>query len=329
MSAADLVVCRAGATTLAELTAAGKPAVLIPLPTAADDHQRKNAEVLAARRRGGGDRAEGPVRRRCSRSGSPRSSPTRTGASAWQRRRGRFARPRRRARDRRSRAGTGAAVSAVERHDAADAARPQPDAVRTSWMLGRTRRVHFVGIGGIGMSGIAELLANLGYEVTGSDAQGIGRDRAARTTRRARARSGTTPHTSAPPTWSSCRRRSARTNPEMRRGAPPAHPGDSARRDARRADAAALRHRHRRRARQDHHDVDGGAGAGARRARSDRGDRRPAERLRQQRPARTRRSRWSSRRTKATVRSSSSRRRSRWSPTSTASTWTPTAAGRR
>jgi UDP-N-acetylmuramate--alanine ligase len=36
-------------------------------------------------------------------------------------------------------------------------------------MLGRTRRVHFVGIGGIGMSGIAELLANLGYEISGSD----------------------------------------------------------------------------------------------------------------------------------------------------------------
>ncbi len=35
--------------------------------------------------------------------------------------------------------------------------------------LGKTRRVHFVGIGGSGMSGIAELLANLGYEVTGSD----------------------------------------------------------------------------------------------------------------------------------------------------------------
>jgi UDP-N-acetylglucosamine--N-acetylmuramyl-(pentapeptide) pyrophosphoryl-undecaprenol N-acetylglucosamine transferase len=48
MTAADLVVCRAGATTLAELTAAGKPAVLIPLPTAADDHQRKNAEVMVA-----------------------------------------------------------------------------------------------------------------------------------------------------------------------------------------------------------------------------------------------------------------------------------------
>jgi UDP-N-acetylmuramate--alanine ligase len=36
-------------------------------------------------------------------------------------------------------------------------------------VLGKTRRVHFIGIGGIGMSGIAELLANLGYEVTGSD----------------------------------------------------------------------------------------------------------------------------------------------------------------
>jgi UDP-N-acetylglucosamine--N-acetylmuramyl-(pentapeptide) pyrophosphoryl-undecaprenol N-acetylglucosamine transferase len=47
MRAADVVICRAGATTIAELTAAGKAAVLIPLPTAADDHQRKNAEVLA------------------------------------------------------------------------------------------------------------------------------------------------------------------------------------------------------------------------------------------------------------------------------------------
>jgi UDP-N-acetylmuramate--alanine ligase len=36
-------------------------------------------------------------------------------------------------------------------------------------VLGRTRRIHFVGIGGIGMSGIAELLANLGYSVSGSD----------------------------------------------------------------------------------------------------------------------------------------------------------------
>jgi UDP-N-acetylglucosamine--N-acetylmuramyl-(pentapeptide) pyrophosphoryl-undecaprenol N-acetylglucosamine transferase len=46
LNTADLVVCRAGATTLAEMTAAGKPSILIPLPTATDDHQRKNAETL-------------------------------------------------------------------------------------------------------------------------------------------------------------------------------------------------------------------------------------------------------------------------------------------
>jgi UDP-N-acetylglucosamine--N-acetylmuramyl-(pentapeptide) pyrophosphoryl-undecaprenol N-acetylglucosamine transferase len=45
---ADVIVCRAGATTLAELTAAAKAAILVPLPTATDDHQRKNAEALAA-----------------------------------------------------------------------------------------------------------------------------------------------------------------------------------------------------------------------------------------------------------------------------------------
>jgi UDP-N-acetylglucosamine--N-acetylmuramyl-(pentapeptide) pyrophosphoryl-undecaprenol N-acetylglucosamine transferase len=45
---ADVIVCRAGATTLAEVAAAGKAAILIPLPTATDDHQRKNAEALAA-----------------------------------------------------------------------------------------------------------------------------------------------------------------------------------------------------------------------------------------------------------------------------------------
>jgi UDP-N-acetylglucosamine--N-acetylmuramyl-(pentapeptide) pyrophosphoryl-undecaprenol N-acetylglucosamine transferase len=44
---ADLIVCRGGATTLAETTAAAKPAIVIPLPTAADDHQRRNAEALA------------------------------------------------------------------------------------------------------------------------------------------------------------------------------------------------------------------------------------------------------------------------------------------
>ena len=44
--ATDLVVCRAGATTIAELTSLGKPAIFIPYPYAVDDHQRANAEIL-------------------------------------------------------------------------------------------------------------------------------------------------------------------------------------------------------------------------------------------------------------------------------------------
>jgi len=43
---ADLILCRSGASTVAEITAAGKPAVFVPFPLAADDHQRRNAEAL-------------------------------------------------------------------------------------------------------------------------------------------------------------------------------------------------------------------------------------------------------------------------------------------
>jgi UDP-N-acetylglucosamine--N-acetylmuramyl-(pentapeptide) pyrophosphoryl-undecaprenol N-acetylglucosamine transferase len=43
---ADLILCRSGASTVAELTAAARPSVLVPFPRAADDHQKKNAEAL-------------------------------------------------------------------------------------------------------------------------------------------------------------------------------------------------------------------------------------------------------------------------------------------
>ena len=47
MSAADIVVCRAGAMTLSELSMIGMPAILIPSPNVTDDHQYKNAKVIA------------------------------------------------------------------------------------------------------------------------------------------------------------------------------------------------------------------------------------------------------------------------------------------
>ncbi len=47
VGAADLVICRAGASAIAELCAAGKPSVLVPFPHAADDHQRANGQVVA------------------------------------------------------------------------------------------------------------------------------------------------------------------------------------------------------------------------------------------------------------------------------------------
>ncbi len=46
-AAADLVACRSGAGAVSELTAAGKPAILVPFPFAADQHQLRNAEALA------------------------------------------------------------------------------------------------------------------------------------------------------------------------------------------------------------------------------------------------------------------------------------------
>lgn len=47
-AAASVIVCRSGASTVAEVAAAGKPAIFIPFPFAADDHQTKNAQALAA-----------------------------------------------------------------------------------------------------------------------------------------------------------------------------------------------------------------------------------------------------------------------------------------
>ncbi len=49
MSAADIIICRSGASTIAELTTGGKPAILIPSPNVTNNHQEKNAGVLEKR----------------------------------------------------------------------------------------------------------------------------------------------------------------------------------------------------------------------------------------------------------------------------------------
>ena len=48
MAAADLVLCRGGASTLSELTAIGKPAIIVPSPNVTNNHQEKNANVLGS-----------------------------------------------------------------------------------------------------------------------------------------------------------------------------------------------------------------------------------------------------------------------------------------
>jgi len=48
LGAAHLVISRAGASSVTELQVAGRPAILVPFAAAADDHQRKNADVLSA-----------------------------------------------------------------------------------------------------------------------------------------------------------------------------------------------------------------------------------------------------------------------------------------
>ena len=193
---------------MAELTASARPSILIPFPGATDDHQRKNAEALA---KGGAATvtreltADRLAARFC------RSSETKRAASDERPRHGSPSRMLHRDRGQGVgvsrqhcssvfRPGSGSCAEfaflvrvRVRRFDVLSRAsrtpnrepetgttnsnheanlEPEPGTgTARAVMLGRTRRIHFVGIGGIGMSGIAELLANLGYAVSGSDAR--------------------------------------------------------------------------------------------------------------------------------------------------------------
>ena len=147
-----LVVSRSGASTVAELAAIGRPSILVPLPHAIDQDQFANAAVLE--RAGGafGLRQDDFTPARLAAEISALAAePERLTAMAA--------------------AATSAGLDAAER--LADlvldvgSQRGGATAMRLPREIGP---IHFVGIGGIGMSGIAEVLSNLGYTVQGSDA---------------------------------------------------------------------------------------------------------------------------------------------------------------
>ena len=161
-AAADVVVCRAGAMTVAELAVAGVPAVLVPLPGAPGDHQTANARVLERAAPAvllpddqcTGDRLADDPRRAARRPGRP--------WRPW----GRAAR----AVGHPDAAAAGARVveASARRSPRAGGAVTAP-APAGALDLSTPRAVHVVGIGGAGMSAIATVLAAMGHTVTGSD----------------------------------------------------------------------------------------------------------------------------------------------------------------
>ncbi len=163
--AADLLICRAGATSIAEITAGGKAAILIPFPFAVNDHQTKNAEILAqagaAELIREKDLSGGLLAAAIERlSRDPEAVRNmETAARALGNRRA-------------AEEIVDACLALVEdrRRGRADVRKAfMKETLQNSSMRRKIRRIHFVGIGGIGMSGIAEVLLNLGYEISGSD----------------------------------------------------------------------------------------------------------------------------------------------------------------
>ena len=196
LAAADLVVCRSGGTTVAELAVIGVPSILVPLPIATRDHQTANAgplvragaAVLVPDDELDADRLVAEVdaiARRRARRGWPAMADAarslgRPDAARRGRRPGRVRPPGRAA-------ATGEPRCRRTRRASADLD------------LSRPRRVHVVAVGGAGMSAIATVLVEQGHRVSGSDQvdgaalerlRGARRRRPRRPRRRSRRRRG-------------------------------------------------------------------------------------------------------------------------------------------
>ena len=152
---AHLVISRSGASTVAELAVIGRPSILVPLPGALDQDQAANAKAL-------GDIGAAIV--------LPQVEFTPERVAAELRKAAQSAR--------RLDAGPRHAAHSAGITDAAGASRPGGS---RAGLITQERKkfmklppklgpIHFIGIGGIGMSGIAEVMHNLGYTVQGSDA---------------------------------------------------------------------------------------------------------------------------------------------------------------
>ena len=152
-AAADLVLSRAGASTVAELAAIGLPSILVPWPGAAADHQTDNARALLRGGRGRPPpRAGARARRRLSLEiDTLLADPARARGHGGGGEVGRGDPPQR-------------AAGPAGRGGGGEVSRPA-----APLDLSRPGRYHVVGVGGPGMSAIALVLAGMGHAVSGSD----------------------------------------------------------------------------------------------------------------------------------------------------------------
>ena len=156
---ADLAICRAGASTIAETTAVGVPAIYVPLPIAIDDDQRRNAEAVVT---AGAGRmvADSDLRSELTSAVSEMLSDPEL-LDEMAKRAKALARPEAAA----LLADLVAETSGQETFDTSPEEHRPPGANQAApW-----RKVHMVGIGGAGMSAMALILKARGSEVTGSD----------------------------------------------------------------------------------------------------------------------------------------------------------------